>query len=202
MDILSIKQFAEQQNVSYEAIRTQVKRYSEELKDHIIRKNRTQYLDEWAIDFLEKKRKENPVILMNMDQNTQIEELQAQVEILKNKLMQSQDKVIALQEEARNHIEQGIRYNFLLEDNKAKTERLTKAEEQIEKDREKIEEYRQEIELKERRIIKAENEAEGLRRITDEDMNTIENLRRERDAARNEAESFQKSIFGLYRKKR
>ena len=173
MDVRSIKQIAEEQNVSYEAIRKQIVRYSDELKDHIVRRNRTQYLDEWAVNFLKEKRKENPVILINMDKDEQIEELKAQVELLKNKLLVSQEQIITLQEENNKALETQVRYTALLEDTKAKDERLAKAETTIEEQDDHIKE------------IERESEA----------------LRQELEEAQAEAQSFEKSIFGFYRKK-
>lgn len=173
MDIKSIKQIAEEQNVSYEAIRKQIARYSEELKGHIIRKNRTQYIDQWGYDFLKEKRRENPIILMNMDQNEQLEELKVQVEFLKNQLLESQKKVIELQEENQKSIESKIRYEALLETTKEKDERLKDAQEQIQ-------------DLKAAESVKAKE---------------IDDLKKERDEALEESQSFKKSIFGFYRKK-
>lgn len=173
MDIKSIKQIAEEQNVSYEAIRKQIARYSEELKGHIIRKNRTQYIDQWGYDFLKEKRRENPIILMNMDTNEQLEELKVQVDFLKNQLLESQKKVIELQEENQKSIESKIRYEALLETTKEKDERLKDAQEQIQ-------------DLKAAESVKAKE---------------IDDLKKERDEALEESQSFKKSIFGFYRKK-
>lgn len=180
MDVRSIKQFAEEQNVSYEAIRKQIVKYSDELKDHIVRKNRTQYLDEWAVNFLKEKRKESPIVLMNMDQNEQIEELKAQVDLLKSKLLVAQDQIISLQDETKKAIESQVRYTALLEDNKAKEEKLKEAESQISEIR---------------------KEADDLRKKSEEDQKTIEDLQKQRDEAQTEAQSFTRSIFGFYRKK-
>ena len=179
MNIRSIKQFAEEQNVSYEAIRKQIVRYSDELKDHIIRRNRTQYLDDWAVEFLKEKRKENPIILMNMDQNEQIEELKAQVDLLKvqlmtaqNELLKEKERVITLQDESKKLIEDRGRYTALLEDSKAKEEKLTDLSRTIEEKDDQI------------RTIQKE----------------ADDLRKERDEAQSEARSYKKSIFGFYRK--
>ena len=173
MDVRSIKQIAEEQNVSYEAIRKQIVRYSDELKDHIVRRNRTQYLDEWAVNFLKEKRKENPVILMNMDRDEQIEELKAQVELLKNKLLVSQEQIITLQEENNKALETQVRYTALLEDTKAKDERLASAEQTITEQSDHIREMEKES----------------------------EDLRQELEEAQAEAQSYEKSIFGFYRKR-
>lgn len=180
MDVISFKQFAEEQNVSYEAIRKQIVRYSDELKDHIVRRNRTQYLDEWAVNFLKEKRKENPVILMNMDQNEQIEELKAQVEVLKNQLIVAQNQIIGLQDEAQKAIETKVRNEILLEDNKAKEEKISNLS---------------------REIGEIQKEADGLKKQSEENLKEIEILKKERDEFQTEALSYQKSFFGFYRKK-
>lgn len=44
--MVSIRDYAKMNNVSYEAIRQQVKRYEDELNGHIIKQNRTQFLDD------------------------------------------------------------------------------------------------------------------------------------------------------------
>lgn len=194
MDVRSIKQFAEEQNVSYEAIRRQIVKYSDELKDHIVRKNRTQYLDEWAINFLKEKRKESPIVLMNMDQNEEIEALKAQVDLLKSKLLVAQDQIISLQDETKKAIESQVRYTALLEDNEAKAKRLKEAES-------READLSREIEKKDGQIRTIQTEAEDLRKKAEADRETIEDLQRERDEAQKEAQSFTRSIFGFYRKK-
>lgn len=187
MDVKSIKQFAEEQNVSYEAIRKQIVRYGDELKDHIVRRNRTQYLDEWAINFLKEKRKESPIVLMNMDQNEEIEALKAQVDLLKSKLLVAQDQIISLQDETKKAIESQVRYTALLEESKAKDEKLTDLSRQIGE--------------KDGQIQKIQTEADDLRKQSEEDQKKIEDLSRERDEAQKEAQSFTRSIFGFYRKR-
>lgn len=201
MDIISIKQFAEEQNVSYEAIRKQIVRYSEDLKEHIIRKNRTQYLDEWAIDFLKKKRRENPVILLNQDKDEEIDFLKSQIESLKNQLMSAQnelltekDKVIALQAEANKAIETKAKNEFLLEDNKAKEEKLRQSA---------IREADLSRQLGEKnlQLQSAQSEAENFKKQSEEFQKTVSDLQKQRDEFQTEAQSYQKSFFGFYRKK-
>ena len=65
--MVSIRDYAKMNNVSYEAIRQQVKRYEDELNGHIIKQNRTQFLDDVAVDILDQHRKENPVVIINKD---------------------------------------------------------------------------------------------------------------------------------------
>ena len=138
MELVTIKQYAESQNVSYEAVRKQIVSYGEDLKDHIIRRNRTQYLDDWAVEFLTKRRRENPVIILNQDKDETIEAMKEQIESLKvqlmtaqNELLKEKERVINLQDESKKLIEDRGKYLLLLEDSKAKDERLKEAEDQI-----------------------------------------------------------------------
>jgi tRNA U34 5-carboxymethylaminomethyl modifying GTPase MnmE/TrmE len=138
MEIMSIKQFADSQGITYEAVRKQVVRYAEELSDHVIRKGRTQYLDETAIEFLKERRRESPIVLQTIDQSEEISRLQAQLESLRsqlvsaqNKLLETQERVISLQDEAQKALEDKARYTALLEDNEAKEKKLQETEDQL-----------------------------------------------------------------------
>ena len=66
MELVTIKQFADSQGISYEAVRKQLHKYSEELSGHVIRKGRTQYLDEKAVEFLKERRRESPIVLQTI----------------------------------------------------------------------------------------------------------------------------------------
>ena len=138
MELRTIKQYAESQKVSYEAIRKQIVCYGENLKGHIIRKGRTQYLDEWAIEFLTKRRRENPVILLSQDKDEKLESMKQQIETLKAQLMaaqsellrsqeerlKAQDHIIELQEETRKTLEERLRYTVLLEESQTKNKNV------------------------------------------------------------------------------
>ena len=205
---MTIKQYAESQNVTYEAVRKQIVGYGEELKDHIVRKGRTQYLDEWAVEFLTKRRRENPIILLSQDKDEAIELLKSQVETLRvqlmtaqNELLKEKDRIIELQDEAKKTIEDRARYTALLEDNKAKEEKLKEVESQISEIRKESEDLSREIEKKDDQIRTIQTEADDLRKKSEEDQKTIEDLQKQRDEAQTEAQSFTRSIFGFYRKK-
>ena len=74
--MVSIRDYAKMNNVSYEAIRQQVKRYEDELNGHIIKQNRTQFLDDVAVDILDQHRKENPVVIINKDTDSRLKQLE------------------------------------------------------------------------------------------------------------------------------
>ena len=73
--MISIKDYAKQKNVSYEAVRKQLVRYKDELQSHITTKNRMRFLDDYAVNFLDQKRAASPIIIVQMDKDEEIERL-------------------------------------------------------------------------------------------------------------------------------
>lgn len=198
---MTLKQYADDQGISYEAVRKQVIRYAEELSDHIITQDRKKYLDQYAVKFLTERRRESPIILMNMDQNEENRRLKEEIESLRVKLMTAQnellkekDRIISLQDEAKKTLEDRARYTALLEESKAKDEKLKEMTGQVG-------DLSRQIEEKDGQIRTIQTEADGLRRQSEEDQKKIEDLSRERDEAQKEAQSFTRSIFGFYRKR-
>lgn len=131
MVVISLKDYAAQNNISYEAVRQQVNRYKDELGSHIIRDGRQQFLDEEAVAFLDARRMKNPVAIIQQSKDEAIEALRAENERLRMKLEVVQDRVYELQQykieaEEKRHV---------LEDAKAAQERrekeLVKREEQM-----------------------------------------------------------------------
>ena len=79
----TIRELAKELNCSYEAVRKQTKRYAKELKEHIYTQHKTQYLDDYACDFIRSKRTESPVVYSRMEQDEAVELLkQKYVELL------------------------------------------------------------------------------------------------------------------------
>ena len=198
---MTLKQYADDQGISYEAVRKQVIRYAEELSDHIITQDRKKYLDQYAVKFLTERRRESPIILMNMDQNEENQRLKEEIESLRVKLMTAQnellkekDRIISLQDEAKKTLEDRARYTALLEESKAKDEKLKEMTGQVG-------DLSRQIEERDGQIREIQTEADDLRRRSEEDQKKIEDLSRERDEAQAEAQSFTRSIFGFYRKR-
>ena len=103
--MISIKDYAQENGVSYEAVRQQVVRYKEELAGHIRKQGRTQYLDDVAVAILNDHRAQNPVVVYNKDAGEQLRNLQAKVEELTEEnrsllkaLNGAKDRIIELQE--------------------------------------------------------------------------------------------------------
>lgn len=104
--MVSLKEYAKNKGVSYEAVRKQVNRYTDELKGHISKVNRTQYLDEEAVAFLDSKRAESPIIIMESGKDEEIQRLEMEnkalllkVAELQEALLKEKDQVKLLQNE-------------------------------------------------------------------------------------------------------
>lgn len=92
--MISIKDYAAKNHVTYEAVRQQVKRYADELDGHIIKISRTQYLDDEAVAFLDEKRKRNPIIIQEVNKNQEIRALQDENKALLLKVTELQDQLL------------------------------------------------------------------------------------------------------------
>ena len=97
MIVVSLKDYAAQNNISYEAVRQQIVRYKDELGPHIIRDGRQQFLDEEAVAFLDSRRMKNPVAIIQQSKDEAIEALRLENERLRRKLEDVQDRVYDLQ---------------------------------------------------------------------------------------------------------
>lgn len=172
MEMLTIREFAKEQHVSYEAIRKQISVYHEELKGHIVKKGRVQYLDEYAIEFLRTKRKENPVIVEVQDNREEMERLQAENEKLSTQILILQQQLIEAEKEKNSMIEYRIRNEYLLEAHNKDLEELKEIRGQLKETDQEL------IEVK-GKVIEAEIKLQS---------------------AEKELNSYQKSWFGFYRK--
>lgn len=153
--MVSIKEYAQTNSVSYEAVRQQVARYRDEIGGHITRKGRTQYLDEEAVAFLDERRKENPVILLERGKDEEIDRLTAENKELLVKLTIVQGQLI----DTIPKIAQAEQSRLLLEAseaaNAAQKAQIESQQEQIarlEEEARRAEQARQEAEAKLERI--------------------------------------------------
>lgn len=96
MGVISLKDYATMRNVSYEAVRQQVVRYSEELGEHIVRDGRQQFLDEEAVSFLDYKRQKNPVTIIQVSKDEEIERLKEENENLQRKVTAQANRIAEL----------------------------------------------------------------------------------------------------------
>lgn len=175
----TIREYAKKHHVSYEAIRSQVSRYRDQLGDHIVTKGQTKYLDDFAVEFLDNRRKDNPLVVVNSDQRETVEMLTQQLEALKNELLSTQKRVIELQSENQLMLADKIKYELLLESSNEKQTMIDTLRDDLKAARADADRTRDDLDA-----AKAEREK----------------LEKERDAAQADARSYRKSVFGFYRK--
>ena len=96
MGLISLKDYAAMHNISYEAVRQQVVRYADDLQGHIVKNGRQQLLDDVAVAFLDEKRQKNPVSIIQMDKDQEIEDLHRENENLLRKIAVQADKIAEL----------------------------------------------------------------------------------------------------------
>lgn len=96
--MISIKDLAKQDGITYEAVRQLVKRYAAELTGHIHLEGRTQYLDDFAVELLESKRQASPIVIYEASKDEEIARLESENKMLLLKLNETQEKVMHLQD--------------------------------------------------------------------------------------------------------
>lgn len=114
----SVKEYAKSHRISYEAVRKQVARYENELSGHIIKKNRTRYLDDFAVAFLDERRNSSPIINLSeevKEESVKNEELQAENKQLLYKIAQLQEQLLEAEKEKVKGIEASAKLPLLEE---------------------------------------------------------------------------------------
>lgn len=142
--MITIREYARKNNVSYEAIRKQIKRYENELKEHIIKQNRTQFLDEVAVEILDRYRGESPIVIVNQDTSSKLQLLEEENKNLLVKVAAQADKISQLSEELKNKTEkmtslllEDKEKTLLLEQKKNQEEELERLKKELEAERNK-----------------------------------------------------------------
>ena len=201
MNVVSLKDYAAQKNVSYEAVRQQVVRYKDELAGHVIRDGRQQLLDEDAVAFLDAKRMKNPVAIIQMDKDERIEALEAQVKALLAKTADQADRISALAEWKADKsllIAEAEQSRLALQT--AQNERAA-LQHDYDQAIETIEQTRKEAAQSRQEALEATERETQTQNLLNDERTAREAAEAEAAKLRAEANSYKKSIFGFYRKK-
>lgn len=126
--MITLREYANKHNISYEAVRKQVEKYHKDLKGHIVKKGNARYLDEKAEAFLDKKRSTAPVIVYEAKENVkdkqidnlkrEVDDLRKEITKLQNNLISSRNQVIEVGQqliEAREELLEETRKRAALE---------------------------------------------------------------------------------------
>ena len=98
--MIKVQDFAHSKGVTDKAIYKHINRHREELGDHIQKqgKNGT-WLDDYACEFISGLMISNPIVVGDSQQQREINELKDKIEILQNKLIESQNKTVQIFEQ-------------------------------------------------------------------------------------------------------
>lgn len=119
MTVMSLKDYAKEHHISYEAVRQQVKRYKKDLEGHLIRDGRQQFLDEEAVAFLDAKRAKNPVAIINISKDEALEAVKEKYTAILESHTALQKEMSALQQENYRLVSENAKIALLEADNEA-----------------------------------------------------------------------------------
>lgn len=181
--MLSIAEYVKQRGVSQTAVRRQLARYAEELEGHTPKINRKTMLDDVAIQILDSHRMPREVIIQQASEDVQkeINDLRAQIDLMKDKTIELQNVIIDLQAQ-----------NTALIENKGKSDMLLGM----------MEEYKDKSDMLLELMEKDKGEMQELREKNDILSGQVSELENHLQTAKAEADSYERSWFGLYRKKK
>lgn len=116
MDTMGMREYSRLRAVSYEAIRSQVKRYEKELDGHITKDGKKLMLDDWAVAFLDKHRMDRTVVMKASTEESEreIQALREENKRLVTELDKAKNMIIGLQKENNTLIADNARSEALL----------------------------------------------------------------------------------------
>ena len=102
--MMTFKQYASRCGISYEAVRQLCRTHAEELQGHIHKQGRTRVLDDEAVTLLDAVRSNNPVVVLQVSRDEELQALRdenkallLQVASLQAELLREKDTVKQLQ---------------------------------------------------------------------------------------------------------
>ena len=105
MGCMTLREYANNNGISYEAVRKLVIRHKKALGEHLTRENGTQYLDDVAQEILDSHRARTPLVVMEKRLDSEYRELTErimqkdnQIQALQNELLKLQNETIKLTE--------------------------------------------------------------------------------------------------------
>lgn len=116
--MMTLREYAADQGVSYEAVRKQLKRYETELSGHISKEKGVQYLDDYAVHFLTEKRNAQPIVIVNKDQTAHINDLKKDLAVVQALLKQREIDYEKAQNLASKRLEEISNLKYLEKENK------------------------------------------------------------------------------------
>lgn len=151
---VTVKEYADTHGITIQAVYQQLKRKKNKpfIDAHSKLIRGTKYLDQDAVEYLENQRDNSPTIVVQENNSEEFEALRRENELLKNQLLELQNKHIKYRDEmdAKQHlIAQAEAQARLLEDKEKQLERveneLEEKERQFDQERKRAERAEQEL---------------------------------------------------------
>lgn len=106
--LITIKQYAEDHDLSYEAVRKQIARFEKsELKGHVRKQNRKKYLDAFAVNFLDNHRFKSAVSVTYSQRTDELNQLREENTNLLKQIANLQQQIIQ-EKETNSQLQQKI----------------------------------------------------------------------------------------------
>lgn len=163
MNVITLRDYAKQNNISYEAVRKQVVRYQDELAGHLIKDGRQQFLDEEAVAFLDARRQKNPVAIIQIEKDDKIEQLENENKQLLLKLATVQDALLTEKDKTNTLLaEKNAQVALLEADNEAARAEVAGAKKDAQEAHKALTEAQEDLRKKDARILAWEKYAADL----------------------------------------
>lgn len=122
--MMTLKQFADSEGISYEAARKLVTRHAEQLTGHVHTVGKARTLDDTAVEFLRQHRRQHPAVIVDVQRTEENDQLREQVETLKTQLLIAQQQIIDAEREKQKLIADAARLGGLIEAHTGELEQL------------------------------------------------------------------------------
>lgn len=198
--MITIREYAASRNVTYEAVRRRVDRYADKLGEHVVMKGNTRFLDDKAVEFLDETGKKMPIAIVNEAITEENENLRKQILELQAEVSRWKETSFTIQTQRSELLER------LAETEKKQQTLLLEKQAEVDKERtakELIEKQAEETKAMYERML--EDKTTELNDKFDEigDLQfRLDGTSAKLSEAETELSKFQKSIFGLWKKRK
>lgn len=195
MNVITIRDYARQHGVSYEAVRKQVVQYRKELNDHIIMQGRKQYLDDEAVRILDEHRKKSAVSVVVEDRSIRMQELEEENRRLMTEIARLQtegnvfrDQIIQLLTEKQSYLEDKGRISLMLEQHEQQEKELKTALKELSENKERTAQMQAENDSLNNKLEEQAAEKASL-------QDRLEKAKSAADQAEHEAEDLKRQLL-------
>lgn len=198
--MITIREYAQSRNLTYEAVRRRVDRYASKLGEHVVMKGNTRFLDDYAVEMLDETGKKMPIAIVNEAITEENENLRKQILELQAEVSRWKETSFTIQTQRSELLER------LAETEKKQQTLLLEKQAEIDKERtakELLEKQAEETRVMYERMLddkKAELN-EKFEEIGDLQFR-LDGINAKISETETELNKFEKTIFGLWKKRK